>query len=518
MTEAVQWDDFDKLLVVRRLRELVGKWWKIQINFTDAKGLLRSVPDGKFFNPLNPVCQAVTQSQTGFSACRGTARQTTIDTTHSKEPKAARCHAGFSTLSVPIRVNDTYIGCVFGDGFVLTHSEQEQKQQIRSYLAKTFPDNTEELNGFVDALPVLNEKDIDYLTELINLVVQEILLIQKTLSEQTQKVDRLSNELGERYSFAQMIGKSSAMQSLYRLLDRVCDSDATVLIQGENGTGKELIARALHFNSRRKSNKFVVVNCGAFNENLLESELFGHVKGAFTGANKDKKGLFEVAHEGTLFLDEIGDTAMPMQVKMLRALQEGTFTPVGSTEIKHANVRVVAATNKDLVKMVKTGEFREDLYYRLNVINLLVPSLKDRVDDIPILADHFLNKYAKQMQKPVKSISKKCLEALMSHLWPGNVRELENEIERLCVLAGDDSEITEVFLSPRILESRTGDMTKYRVAGRLKDALEALERDMISQGLERTKWNKSRLAKELGISRAGLIMKVEKYGLEKRSG
>ncbi len=515
MSDKVRWSDFDKLHVIRRLRELVGKWWKIQINFTDTKGLLRGVPDGKFFNPLNPICQAVTSDGKGFEACRGTARQTTVDTTRSKDARMSRCHAGFSTITVPIRVEGKYMGCVFGDGFLVADSVDEQKARIKSYLERSFAGRDTELTAYLDSLPVLSEKDIAYLTELIEMVVEEIIVSQKRVSEEQDKVGELNKELGTRYSFDRMIGKSAPMQDLYRLLDRVCDSDATVLINGENGTGKELIAKALHYNSRRKDKKFVVVNCGAFNENLLESELFGHVKGSFTGAIKDKKGLFEEADGGTLFLDEIGETSMSMQVKMLRVLQEGTFTPVGATSTRRVNVRTLAATNRELQRMVKEGSFREDLYYRLKVINLTVPPLRERKEDIPILADHFLVKFNKESGQN-KVMDKATLEHLINHDWPGNVRELENEIERLCVLAGGGAEISPELLSSHILENAKNKYPGYRVNGRLKDALEELEKQMIREGLERTRWNKSKLAKELGISRAGLIMKVEKYGLDKR--
>jgi transcriptional regulator with PAS, ATPase and Fis domain len=515
MSDAVQWSDFDKLHVIRRLRELVGKWWKIQINFTDTKGLLRGVPDGKFFNPLNPICKLVTQDPKGFESCRGTARQTTVETTKSKDARLSRCHAGFSTLTVPIRVEGRYVGCVFGDGFIVESSAEEQKLKMRNYLERSFAGRDNELKAYLDAIPVLSEKEINYLTELVEMVVEEIIVSQKRVSDEMDKVGELSKELGNRYGFDRMIGKSSAMQDLYRLLDRVCDSEATVLINGENGTGKELIAKALHYNSRRKDKKFVVVNCGAFNENLLESELFGHMKGSFTGAVRDKKGLFEEADGGTLFLDEIGETSMSMQVKMLRVLQEGTFTPVGSTQTKRVNVRILAATNRELPKMVKEGLFREDLYYRLKVINLTVPPLRDRKEDIPLLIDHFLQKFNKESRQK-KTVAKATLERLINHDWPGNVRELENEVERLCVLAGNETEMDAELLSQHIQDNSKKNFPGYRVAGRLKDALEDLEKQMILDGLERTRWNKSKLAKELGISRAGLIMKVEKYGLDKR--
>jgi transcriptional regulator with PAS, ATPase and Fis domain len=289
------------------------------------------------------------------------------------------------------------------------------------------------------------------------------------------------------------------------------------MIQGENGTGKELIAKAIHYNSHRKDKAFVIQNCSAFNDNLLESELFGHTKGSFTGAIRDKKGLFEIADKGTFFLDEIGDTSPQMQVKLLRVLQEGTFTPVGSTEMRKVDVRIVAATNRNLKEMVEQGTFREDLYYRLNVINLRVPPLRERKEDIPLLAEFFLSKACDAGSFPKKNLTKRALEKLYDYAWPGNVRELQNEVERLVVLTGDDQKIMPEILSPKILEA--GEKSKVqgaRLQGKLKDALEDLERDMIREGLRRTGWNKSKLAKELGISRAGLIMKVEKYGLDKR--
>lgn len=513
--ESVKWEDFDKMHVIRKLKSIIGKWWKVQINFTDRRGFLRGVSEGKFFNPLNPVCRAIVADEKGFEKRVATARQTTVESMNRKKPKITRDTVGFSVISVPIHVRDEFIGTVYGDGFIVESSASEQKAMIKSYLERSFPDKKELLNE-VESLPVLSDQELRYLTELITLVVDEILVVHRSLDDEKSKVDALSKELGQRYGFDQMIGKSLPMQDLYRMLERVCDSETTVLVQGENGTGKELIAKALHYNSRRKNKKFIVVNCGAFNENLLESELFGHMKGSFTGAVKDKKGLFEAADGGTLFLDEIGDTSPQMQVKLLRVLQEGTFTPVGSTEVRKANVRVLAATNKDLLAMVRTSEFREDLYYRLNVINVIVPPLKDRKEDIALLVDFFLERYSKNSKSPKKTISKDCQDLMMEHNWPGNVRELENEVERLCVLAGSQERITEEFLSPRIRENASKKFPGLRVNGNLKDSLEDLEKQMILEGLERTNWNKSRLAKELGISRAGLITKVNKYNLEKR--
>ena len=516
MSETVKWQDFDKLHVIRRLRQLVGNRWKVQLNFTDEKGFVRGVTKGKFFNPLNEVCIGITNKSHGFKGCMGTVKQTTLNS-YSKRNKNAHlstCHAGFSTLSVPIVIKGVYLGCVFGDGFIISETEKQQKIQLSNYLKANFSTD-KELQTFMNELPVLSSTDVEYLTELIKIIVDEMLLTEKNLHDAEEEVKKLKNQLGVRYGFGNMIGKSSAMRNLYALIERVCDSSALILIQGENGSGKELIARALHFNSKRKSEKFIPMNCGAFNENLLESELFGHIKGAFTGAVKDKVGLFEAANNGTIFLDEIGDTAPSMQVKLLRVLQNGSYTPVGATSTKKSNARVVCATNKDLSKMVREGTFREDLFYRLNVINLIVPPLRERKEDIPILIESFIEKYSKSTKMSKKTVNPECMKTLYNYDWPGNVRELENEVERLCVLSGHETEIHQDLLSQRV--SRPIRKTKkITEGGHLKQAIEELEKEMIFEGLQRTRWNKSKLAKELGISRASLISKVEKYDLDKR--
>jgi two-component system response regulator HupR/HoxA len=323
---------------------------------------------------------------------------------------------------------------------------------------------------------------------------------------------------GGRERYADIIGASPSMQTLYGLLDRVVPSDTTVLIQGENGTGKELVARAIHELSPRKKRRFVVTNCSAFNDNLLDTELFGHARGAFTGAVVDKQGLFEIADQGTFFLDEIGDMSPALQVKVLRVLQEGTFTRVGDTELRQVDVRIIAATNRDLDAMVASGAFREDLYYRVNVINLRIPPLRERPDDIEILVQHFLAKH-RRGGRPVKELSRACLARLLAYPWPGNVRELENEIERLVVLAGAEALIPEELLSPRIRapELAAGMMAAAAVpvAGRsLPRAVSELERRMIRESLERNDWNKTRASAELEISRRNLIRLVQKYGLE----
>ena len=363
-----------------------------------------------------------------------------------------------------------------------------------------------------------HEKSSTFKSSLV-LISNEIITYHNEIKKREELIGDLNSELGDRYRYHSMIGKSKQMQKIYRLLEKISSSESSVFILGENGTGKELVAKAIHYYSPRRDKMFLAVNCSAFNDNLLDSELFGHVKGAFTGALKDKRGLFEQADGGTLFLDEIGDTSLSMQVKLLRVLQEGTFMPVGGTSPKKCNVRILAATNKNIKKMMADGEFREDLFYRINVINVDLPPLRERTDDVALLISHFLDKKCQEAGVSDKVISKKALEKMLDYSWPGNVRELENEVERIFVLSGDDRSIGPETLSQRILDFSapssqvSGSLTR---SGNLKEATEELERIMIKEGLRRCNFNKSKLAKELGISRASLIMKVDRYQLDKR--
>ena len=317
---------------------------------------------------------------------------------------------------------------------------------------------------------------------------------------------------GRRTSYAGIGGAAPAMQELYSLIDRVAPSDSTVLIQGENGTGKELVARAIHERSNRRDHRFVVTNCSAFNDNLLDSELFGHKRGAFTGAVADKAGLFELADLGTFFLDEIGDMSPSLQVKVLRVIQEGTFNRVGDTDTRKVDVRILAATNRDLGAMVADGRFREDLYYRINVINVNLPALRDRRDDIPLLIETFLTRQGRHGR--AKRLATECLARMLAYAWPGNVRELENEIERLVVLAGDATTIDETLLSPRIRLFAPVETAAVPDLDSLPAAVEALERRMIASAMRRHGGNKTRAAEELKVSRRNLIRLVQKYELE----
>lgn len=329
----------------------------------------------------------------------------------------------------------------------------------------------------------------------------------------------LQERVGERFSFSNIIGRSSSMRDVFALMDKIKDSQVPVLITGDSGTGKELIASAIHYNSPRQNKPFVAQNCSAFNDSLLESELFGHVRGAFTGAIRDKAGLFETANGGTFFLDELGEMSPALQVKLLRVLQDGTFMSVGDTKPKKVDVRIIAATNRDLQQMVAAGTFREDLYYRLNVVNIKLPSLRERRNDIPLLVDFFLARHAEAQKSAPKRITVEALRLLVDYDWPGNIRQLENEMERMILMSGKEAELTADLVSPAISQPRTkGGSGDAAPQGKLKDALENLEKNMIVAALDRLGWNKSEAARELGISRSNLIAKVREYGLEEKGG
>lgn len=321
----------------------------------------------------------------------------------------------------------------------------------------------------------------------------------------------LKTRLSEKYSFGKIIGSSAAMRELFATLKLVADSTATVLIQGESGTGKELVANALHENSPRKEGPFIKVNCSALHESLLESELFGHEAGAFTGATARRKGRFELAHGGTLFLDEIGDMSLPTQAKILRVLQEGEFERVGGNETISVDVRLLTATHKDLQEMIKQETFRQDLYFRLAVVPITLPPLRERLEDIPGLANHFLEKKNQINKKDIKSIHPETLNIFMRYNWEGNIREMENTIERAVILCLGEQitprDLPHHFLPDEDLPGTKKDLTAH--GWTIRD----MEREMIRTTLHDTNNNKSSTAKKLGIARQTLLNKIKEYNL-----
>lgn len=443
-------------------------------------------------------------------------RQTLMAIERSKEAQIVEHPAGFQVLTVPCQLASGRAQIAICP-LLIDDPRGNRRDKVERYL-KQSRIGIGIARTVADSLKSTERSELEFISELSRILAREAEEHSEWLEQSERRLDELRKKNRSRY--LGLIGQSLPMQELFLLLDRIAPSDSTVFISGENGTGKELVAREVHHYSRRADAPFVIQNCSALNENLLESEVFGHKHGAFTGAIADKPGLFDMADGGTIFLDEIGDMSPALQAKLLRVLQDGTFLPVGANVEHKVDVRVICATNRKLKKMVEDGDFREDLYYRINVINVDMPPLRDRRDDIPLLVEYFLAKPALNRQGPGgrKKLSKEAMQRLMEFDWPGNVRELENEVQRLVVLAGSlVSSISEDLLSPRIRHRPLSLAPGNSKGPTLPDALERLEREMIYAELRKNRWNKTRTAKVLGISRRNLIRKVERYGFDRRS-
>ena len=369
------------------------------------------------------------------------------------------------------------------------------------------------------AVEAMRQGAFNYITKPFN--IDEIFLNIDRMITQQKIIDEnkyLHTELEKVYGLKKIIGNSRAMLKVLDMVSRVAFSSATVLITGESGTGKELVARAIHFSGNRKDEKFVAINCATLSENLLESELFGHVKGAFTGAIKDKKGLFEDADGGALFMDEIGDIPKSVQAKMLRVLQEGEFMSLGDTVTKKVDVRIIAATNQDLLQRVQDKDFREDLYYRLNVINIAMPPLRERKEDIPLLVKHFIEKYNKKENRQIKGVSPEIEKEFYHYNWPGNVRELENVIERAITLTNEDIISFDVILPLVKKEGDTGTTETELFAQPYKEArrksLDAFNIKYITNVLNKTSGNVTNAAKESEIERQYLQRMLKRYNIK----
>ena len=369
------------------------------------------------------------------------------------------------------------------------------------------------------AIEAMKKGAYDYISKPFK--VDELkVIIEKAIEKRRLVVEnvRLRDALRERYSFSNIIGRSDRIRQVFDLIERVAKTRTSVLISGESGTGKELVAKAVHYNSLRKDHAFVVINCGAIPENLMESELFGHVKGSFTGAIAHKKGLFEVAHQGTLFLDEIGELSPQLQVKLLRVLQERKLKPVGGVAETDIDVRIIAATNKDLDEEIRRGGFREDLYYRLNVIQVRMPPLRERREDVLLIAKHFLHKYVQEMGKDIRDIAPDAMDALTAYHYPGNVRELENIIERAVTFEVTDlltlDSLPKSVVAHREAAPAIGGEVEIPQGGvDLERILADLERDLLFKALARTGGVKTDAARLLGISFRSIRYKLDKYNI-----
>jgi Nif-specific regulatory protein len=401
----------------------------------------------------------------------------------------------------------------------LAPRRSEQPKAELTFICVPLQQNRVTVGALAVDLRFKAERDYDSSTKFFGVVssmIGQALNVQKAIEEERRRLQdentHLRQELRERYDFSNIIGTSGPTRQMYEQVAQVAQTNTTVLIRGESGTGKELIAHAIHYNSLRAKKPFVKVSCAALPDSLIESELFGYEKGAFTGAAARKKGRFEMAEGGTLFLDEIGDINLNTQVKLLRVLQEREFERVGGTESVRVNVRVIAATNKDMEKGIADGTFREDLYYRLNVFTIFVPPLRERKADLLLLADHFLEKFSREHGKVIKRISTPAIDMLTAYHWPGNVRELENALERAVLVC--DGQVIHGHHLPPSLQTADSSGTVTRVS--LKDAVAAFERDLIQDALKTTRGNRAKAARLLDTTERILNYKVRGYGVDVR--
>lgn len=491
------------------LREAFDVW----VGFLDDDG--RAIPAGdRDIRLTKSPCEqikanALVHESGETTSCLDTVR-TWVERARDEGAFETECHAGFRASVVPVAPEPTgFLGAVYVSGFLTPREEEERREALSELLDEN------DLAGLVDdgalaEIPSIGGEG----RRMIDVVARRLAsyVEQEVESESEESGDWLE---GNPPRFEGMIGATPEMREIFEDVATVADSDSTVLIEGENGTGKELVARALHRRSNRSDHEFVALNCAALPPELIESELFGHKKGAFSGAHRDRKGLCVEADRGTLFLDEIGDMEQSLQSKLLRFLQDGEFTPVGANQSRSVDVRVICATNQDLGAMVEEGGFRKDLYFRVNVVQVAIPPLRERRRDIPLLINHFLHQSASQHGREPPELTRACRERLKSHDWPGNVRELKNEIDRLVIMAAGDDEIGVDDLSPRLDGEGEDERLPASFDGlTIPEATERIERKMILDGLLETGWNKTRTAEKLGISRRNLIRKVSDYELE----
>ncbi|TMQ08479.1 MAG: sigma-54-dependent Fis family transcriptional regulator [Deltaproteobacteria bacterium] len=481
---------FDDLPDVAIARDLLRRWWGLELGLAEAGG-------GGYVRKSHAVCETIHGAAP--AACAGALAEIAAELASSKsrDPVIRQCHAGLILVVAPVFGAHGLIGVVYATG---ARAAERPLAEVGEGLA-AIVGSPAEASAMAGAVPVLGADDVGRVRDLVVSAAAAVERVQPAVVAPTTFS----------HPFTEIVGEAAAVRDVVKLLTKVVKSEATVLVHGESGTGKELIARAIHYHGPRAKKPFVVQNCSAFNDNLLESALFGHVRGAFTGAVKDQPGLFQVADGGTFFLDEIGDMSAALQVKLLRVLQEGTFMPVGGTKPVKVDVRIIAASHKDLATMVAVKQFREDLFYRVNVLKITVPPLRERVSDIPRLAQFFVAKHwrsAKGADATVPPrLAQGALARLVAYPWPGNIRELENEIERMLVLAGDAPELTGAMVSARVAG---GAHTAPRA---LRDVIATAEADAIVAALGRHGGDRDSAAQDLGISRSYFDARSAALGL-----
>lgn len=457
--------------------------------------------------------QLLTKYQDAFEQYRENSADLIEESLETRDIIKKEDSFGLTQIAIAIYAGKEIVGVIRCGNFVNGKLDDLTIAKILENLSHVRM-SSRDVEAEVRHLPFFTSEKVAVVMNLMQMMAQEIGgYLEETLKESVAPVESGT------HNFEGLISKSPSILEILRQIRLIGASGSSVIIYGESGTGKELIANLIHKNSKRADQAFVTINCAALTETLLEAELFGYKKGAFTGAVADKKGLFEVADTGTVFLDEVGEMSLSLQVKILRLIQEGTFMRVGDTETRKVDVRVISATHRDLRKFIELGKFREDLYYRLAVVELTLPPLRDRTDDIPILANHFLQEFSQKTAKSGIKLSSEVAKTFNEYFWPGNVRELRNEIERIVALSASDSLIRSQDLSKKFFYETYPEniqVTEDEGEGFIKKLVDDFERSLLSKYLQKHKWNKTKVARLCGITRQGLNKKISKYRLDRR--
>lgn len=514
----IDWQKINNTNVVRTFRRICYKWWEVDIQFFDEYGECKSITNNIQFQ--NQLCKYIHSDQNCAKNCTQNYKKHLRCFKKDHKFLICKCFAGLNMIAVPILSKDNnLIGTIVGSGLLLSKINDVNMTAYVNKLVKLGLDKT----AVEECYNNLKEGDNfvrDYLRDFLELIAEDIMAFYEILQEKEEIIKKQSVLLERAYNakYKGIIGTSPKMKEIFDTLELIENSGTTILIDGESGTGKELLAAAIHYNSQRRDKMFVTQNCSAFSDTLLNSELFGHEKGSFTGATTEKKGLFEIADGGTLFLDEVGDMKLDAQARLLRVMEDGSFFRVGGSEQRRVDVRILVATNKKLSEQVEKGLFRKDLYYRINTIHITLPPLRERREDIILLTNYFLASYSEMHSNEKKDLSQRVIEKFMLYPWPGNIRELRNIVERLVILSGKDMVIDLKHLPEEIMTY--SDNSKPPIENldsnkKLQDALRGYEKIMIEEQLERASWNKTSVSKRLGISRATLNNKIEQYNITK---
>ena len=509
----IDWKKINNSYVLKTFRPVCYKWWGVDIQLYDEYGECKSnnVPF------QNQICKLMHSKPDCEKKCLQNYTKHLKEFDKSKRFIACNCYASLDAIAVPLfSKGKDVVGTIVGSGLKLSKSDDKSMEKCQKELVNLGFDRAE-IGQCYDNLREGSDNIKESFLDFLESVAEDVMAFYEMLEEKEEIIKKQSVLLERAYNekYKGIIGTSPSMKKIFDTLDLIENSGSIVLIEGESGTGKELFASAIHYNSSRRDKMFVIQNCSAFTDTLLNSELFGHERGAFSGAISDKKGLFELADGGTLFLDEVGEMKLDAQARLLRVLEDGSFYKVGGTEPKRVDVRVIVATNKELNVQVKEGLFRQDLFYRMNTIQITLPPLRERRDDIILLANYFLATYSEINSVGKKELSQKVIEKFMLFAWPGNIRELKNMIERLILLSGKDKTI-ELWHLPNEIANCTGSVaSKSAVTSdvSLLNAVQEFESLMIEEELRKADWNKSLASKRLGISRATLNKKIGLYNL-----